>query len=53
MEANLRIDGDQEMHMIWHHLHLDDLGVPLARRFAKDGFQPFINPINQYPASLQ
>jgi len=38
-----RGDLDQEMHVVGHHLHLDDLSTDLARHLAQDLLQALID----------
>ena len=52
MEAELRIDGNQQMDMVRHDFHLDDLGPPLRRHLVQNALQTLIDTLNQYPPPI-
>ena len=47
MDAKLRVYLHEQMHMIWHDLHLNDINAQLSASFKNQFFQPDINAIDQ------
>ena len=52
MDPILGIDLHQQMAMIRHDLHLDDLRGTLGGHLVNDGLQPFIHARHQDPPSI-
>jgi len=46
MDSELGIDQDQQMHMIGHNLHFDDLSPSLRSNLPEDGFKTLIHPVD-------
>lgn len=42
----------EQMHMVWHNFHPDDLDAALTTNFFYEGFQPYINTIDQDLTSI-
>ena len=47
VNAKLRIDFNQEVHMIWHYFQFKDVCPMLRRHFADQFFEPFLGAIHQ------
>jgi len=45
--AELRIDLNQKMNVVRHHLHFDQFTSSIVGDVLQDGFQSFVNPFNQ------
>lgn len=47
MDAKLRVYLHEQMHMVWHNFHLNDVDAVFTTNFFYKGFQAYINTIDQ------
>ena len=47
MDTELWVYFHEQMHMVWHNFHLNDVDVVVITDFFYEGFQSFINAIDQ------
>jgi len=52
MDAELWVYLHEQMHMIWHDFHLNDVDTVFVTDFFYEGFQSYINTIDQDLASI-
>lgn len=46
MDAKLRVYFNQQMHMIWHDLHLNEAETPFLTNLLNQRFEAGIHPID-------
>lgn len=47
MDTELWVYFHEQMHMVWHNFHLNDVDAIFITDFFYEGFQPYINAIDQ------
>lgn len=52
VNAVLRIDVDQQVHVIWHHLEFDQISIARQAHARNNDFKRLVHAINQHGATV-